>query len=103
MGPSFRSRAVRTTLPCGCARPRPRPRLPVRSAIDVLSWAKSCLVRAREGGTTVVRAPGLAVNTSEKRGSAPLPPPPIPAADRDNGHPAAGAGGFLVPIESRQE
>lgn len=87
----FRSRAVRTTLPCGCTSPPP-----CHVSTDALSWGKrSCLVRACEGGTLVVRAPGLTVDASENRG--PLLPPPIPVTHRDNRHPAAGGGGYPLP------
>lgn len=54
-----------------------RHRPPAMSA-PMLSWErKSCLVRACEGGTPVVRAPGLTVDASEKQG--PLLPPPSPS------------------------
>lgn len=69
---------------------------PCHVSTDVLSWErKSCLVRACEGGTLVVRAPGLTVDASEKQG--PLPPSPIPVTHRDNLHPAGGGGGYPFP------
>lgn len=60
----FRSRAVRTTLPCGRTSTSP-----CQVSIDAGSWRNSRLVRACEGVIMVVRDPDLTGDASEKQGA----------------------------------